>query len=139
MSWDNRLFQRHLETRRFGRELTYLEEVDSTNQWLLDQHEHFSLNGCVVVAGHQTAGRGRQGRAWYDKPHASLLFSVLLRYPATNVASGFMPHLPAIALAGVLANRVGGTHEILLKWPNDVLLNRRKLAGVLGQSASSTA
>jgi BirA family biotin operon repressor/biotin-[acetyl-CoA-carboxylase] ligase len=133
MSWDSKLYQRHLATRRFGRELEYHEVLDSTNRFLMDEHERFGLNGAVVVAAHQTAGLGRQGRTWHDVASSSLLFSVLLRYPADNLAAGFLSMIPAIALVESLLEELV-TSNLILKWPNDVLLNQLKIAGVLGQN-----
>lgn len=135
MSWDAKLFQRHLTTRRFGRECVWLEEVDSTNRWLADEQNRFTMSGAAVVADHQTHGRGRRDRSWHDTPGASLLFSVLLRHPADKVTLGILSLTPAIALAECLSGRLGREHIVSLKWPNDVLVNRQKVAGVLGQSA----
>jgi BirA family biotin operon repressor/biotin-[acetyl-CoA-carboxylase] ligase len=135
MSWDAKLFHRHLTTRRFGRECVWLDEVDSTNRWLADNEAQFTMSGATVVAGHQSAGRGRRDRTWYDKPGASLLFTVLLRHPADSALFGYLGLMPAIALAQCLAERFAPNHFVSLKWPNDVLIRGKKVAGVLGQSS----
>ncbi len=137
MSWDQKLFHRHLKTRRFGRELVYLAEVDSTNRRLAENHAQFTISGGVVVAGHQTAGRGRQSRTWLDQSENSLLFSLLLRNRAGSAELSFLSLLPAIALGELLHEKFGATSSVRLKWPNDVLMNDRKLAGVLGQALTS--
>lgn len=137
MSWDQKLFHRHLKTRRFGRELVYLEEVDSTNRWLAENHGQFTMSGGVVVAGHQTAGRGRQNRAWLDQSEDSLLFSLVLRNRSGSAELSFLSLLPAIALGELLYEKFGAASGVRLKWPNDVLMNDRKLAGVLGQALTS--
>ncbi len=134
MSWDQKLFHWHLKTRRFGREIVYLDEVNSTNRWLAEHQAQFTMSGGVVVAGHQTLGRGRQNRTWLDKPEASLLFSLLLRSQGGSAGPSFLSLLPAIALGELLYEKFGTTTSIRLKWPNDVLMNDRKLAGVLGQN-----
>jgi BirA family transcriptional regulator, biotin operon repressor / biotin---[acetyl-CoA-carboxylase] ligase len=136
MSWDDKLFQRHLSTRRFGREYVWLDETDSTNRYLSERHEDFTMTGAVVVAGHQTKGRGRFDRTWHDAPGASLLFSILLRHPHLPEAHSFLTLTPAIALAQVLEARYGQSVGIALKWPNDVLMNGRKVAGILGQTSA---
>ena len=86
----------------------------------------------VVVADHQTAGRGRRGRAWEDEPGASLLVSLLVRprlaaalRPALSLAAGVAVVEALEAVAGLAAR---------LKWPNDVLVGGRKLAGILVES-----
>lgn len=135
MTWDGKLFARHLLTRRFGRELRHFEEIDSTNAWLAENHDDFIVTGAVVVADHQTKGRGRQERSWLDLPERSLLFSVLLRSPAISDGAELLSLLPAIALARTLRDRVSQQAKVSLKWPNDVLLNGRKVAGILGQSS----
>jgi BirA family biotin operon repressor/biotin-[acetyl-CoA-carboxylase] ligase len=135
MSWDQKLYLRHLATRRFGREFVWLNEIDSTNGWLTENKNTFTMSGGVVAADHQTQGRGRFERSWSDLPGTSLLFSVYLRYPAGGDHDGLISLLPAIALAQVLGERFGDAHSVKVKWPNDVLLNRKKLSGILGQTS----
>jgi BirA family transcriptional regulator, biotin operon repressor / biotin---[acetyl-CoA-carboxylase] ligase len=134
MSWDESLFQRNLATRKFGREFVWLAETDSTNQWLATNQTQFSMTGGTVVADHQTQGRGRRDRTWLDRPSASLLFSLLLRHPAREDWAGLIGMLPAIALARHLSAHIQPGVVVSLKWPNDVLLNGKKLAGILGQT-----
>jgi BirA family biotin operon repressor/biotin-[acetyl-CoA-carboxylase] ligase len=136
MSWDLKLFQRHLTTRRFGREFVWLDDTDSTNRWLIDNQSAFTMSGGVVAADHQTAGRGRFDRRWMDEPGTSLLFSVFLRQAAAAESDGFLTLIPAIALAEVLAAHLGTEHRIKLKWPNDLLLNGKKISGILGQASA---
>jgi BirA family biotin operon repressor/biotin-[acetyl-CoA-carboxylase] ligase len=87
--------------------------------------------GALVVADHQTAGRGRLGRSWEAPPGTALLFSVLLKPPPER-------HLPELSLvAGVAVadalERVLGL-AVQIKWPNDVMLRRRKVAGCLAEA-----
>jgi BirA family biotin operon repressor/biotin-[acetyl-CoA-carboxylase] ligase len=133
MSWDSVLFQRHLTTRRFGRQIRFFTEVDSTNRWLSENWNDFTLNGAIVIAEHQTSGRGRFKRQWDDVPDKSMLFSVLLLSAGEQNNTGFHQMLPAISLARVLNHHFGSEQNISLKWPNDVLLNDRKLAGILAE------
>jgi len=84
-------------------------------------------HGTLVTAGEQRAGRGRQGRTWAAPPGRALLMSLVLRdWPP------LVPIIGALAVADVAA-RVAGAHAVAIKWPNDVLLDGRKLAGVLGE------
>jgi BirA family transcriptional regulator, biotin operon repressor / biotin---[acetyl-CoA-carboxylase] ligase len=99
--------------------------------------------GRVLVAEEQTAGRGRLGRTWTSVPGASLTFSVLLR-PAAVPASrrGWLPLLAGVAVASAVhsvTEGAGGAADdgvgALLKWPNDVLVGERKLAGILAEQS----
>jgi len=105
-----------------------------------------SPEGQVLVAEEQTAGRGRLGRSWVSAPGASLTFSVLLR-PATVPAArrGWLTLVAGVAVASAVRTvtsdtGAGGAVEAVLKWPNDVLVGERKLAGILAeQSPDGTA
>lgn len=133
MSWDAKLFQRHLETRRFGREFVWFDAIDSTNRWLADNATQFSMSGAVVAAGYQEQGKGRYNRDWFGGKGSSLLFSLLLRNPVQNNIFGYLSLLPAIALGDLLHEKYSHEIGVRLKWPNDVMLNGRKVAGILGQ------
>jgi BirA family transcriptional regulator, biotin operon repressor / biotin---[acetyl-CoA-carboxylase] ligase len=113
------------EVRRFG-------ELDSTNRYLLDEARAGAPAGLVAVADHQTAGRGRLDRRWLAPAGANLLASILLR---PSLAAGEL-HLctVAVALAARDATAVVGGIEPVLKWPNDVMVGERKLAGILAEA-----
>jgi BirA family biotin operon repressor/biotin-[acetyl-CoA-carboxylase] ligase len=104
--------------------------IDSTNRYLLADAE--TPVGTVAVADEQTAGRGRHGRTWSAKPGGALLVSVLLRpeLPADRL------HLVtlAAAVAATDAVRAVAGFEARVKWPNDVVVNDRKLAGILAEA-----
>jgi len=86
--------------------------------------------GALVVADHQTAGRGRLGRTWEAPPGKALLFSILLRPPPErNVPE--LSLVAGIAVADALERMLG--LSVQLKWPNDVMLRRRKVAGCLAE------
>lgn len=110
----------------------WLDEVDSTNAYVHDRARRGAAEGLVVVADHQTAGRGRLGRRWESPPRANLLVSLLLR-PACRPED---VHLctGAVALAGADACREVAGVEAVLKWPNDLLVGSAKLAGVLAEA-----
>jgi BirA family transcriptional regulator, biotin operon repressor / biotin---[acetyl-CoA-carboxylase] ligase len=110
----------------------WLAEVDSTNTYVRDRARHGAPAGLVAVADHQTAGRGRLDRRWESPPGANLLASVLLRPDC----AGEDVHLcaGAVALAGADACREVAGVEAELKWPNDLLVDGAKLAGVLAEA-----
>ncbi|MGI8686136.1 MAG: biotin--[acetyl-CoA-carboxylase] ligase, partial [Acidimicrobiales bacterium] len=121
--------------------------VDSTNRVALDLARAGAPGGVVVVAGHQTAGRGRHGRTWDAAPGSSLLLSVLHRPgPALppDRSSRPDPALPsdrshlavaAVSLAARQACWSAAGFTPALKWPNDLVVGDAKLAGVLAEVA----
>jgi len=87
--------------------------------------------GALVVADHQTAGRGRLGRSWEAPPGTALLCSILLEPPADR-ASPQLSLVAGVAVADAIEQVVGLAAQ--LKWPNDVMLRRRKVAGCLAEA-----
>ena len=121
-----------LLTGGFGRPYVYRERCEST-QALLDGD---APEGAVAVCDEQTAGRGRRGRTWSAPSGTAVLMSILLRPPAER-------RLPELSLVGGVATaltveRATGL-SAQIKWPNDVMLNRRKVAGVLADAEGGTA
>ena len=108
-----------------------LDEVGSTNAVVAGRARAGAAEGLVVVAEHQTSGQGRLGRVWESPPHAGLTFSVLLRPPVADRRWPWLPLLTGVAAVRGLA-AVGGP-SCVLKWPNDVLHDGLKLAGVLAE------
>lgn len=107
-------------------------ETGSTNADLIAAARAGEPAGAVLVADHQTTGRGRMGRAWTAPPGASLLVSVLLR---PDLAPAHLHRVTqAMGLAAVDACAEVGGVVADLKWPNDLLVGDRKLAGILAES-----
>ena len=114
--------------------LDVVAETGSTNEDLLAAARAGTAEGAVLVAEHQTRGRGRQGRTWLSVPGAALTFSVLLRpVEVPPAARGWLPLLTGVALTRALRAITGV--EAVLKWPNDVLAGGAKLAGILAEQA----
>ena len=115
-----------------GWDIEWLEEVDSTNSHLRERARRGAPEGLVVVAEHQTAGRGRLDRRWESPPGANLLASVLLRPhmsgPDVHLCTG------AVALAAAEACQAVAGVEPELKWPNDLVVEGSKLAGILAEA-----
>jgi BirA family biotin operon repressor/biotin-[acetyl-CoA-carboxylase] ligase len=108
--------------------VTHVAETGSTNADLLANAAE-RPDRSVLVADHQTAGRGRLDRRWEAPPGANLLVSLLFR------DAGAAPNelVRRVALAAVDACRVVAGIDVVLKWPNDLLLGERKLAGILAE------
>ena len=117
---------------RFGKPYLWEPECEST-QLLL---EGSGLpEGAVAATDHQTAGRGRLGRVWEAPPGSSVLLSVMLHPPAER-------HWPELSLLGGIAaaeaveGMIGLSAQV--KWPNDVMVDRRKVAGVIAEARETT-
>ncbi|HYH48941.1 MAG TPA: biotin--[acetyl-CoA-carboxylase] ligase [Acidimicrobiia bacterium] len=111
------------------------EELPSTNTALVEEARAGAPEGLVLVADHQTAGRGRLGRTWSAEPGTALLVSVLLRPPLP------VDELPLVLMAAGLAACDGVASAAgfrpRLKWPNDLVVDDRKLAGLLSEAAGA--
>jgi BirA family biotin operon repressor/biotin-[acetyl-CoA-carboxylase] ligase len=112
-------------------EILRFEEIDSTNSALVERARRGAPDGLVLLAGHQTAGRGRLGRTWEAPPGASLLTSILFRVPIGPEQLYLVT--AAVSLSALKAIRSLTGIDATLKWPNDVLLGERKVAGVLSE------
>jgi BirA family biotin operon repressor/biotin-[acetyl-CoA-carboxylase] ligase len=117
---------------RLGRPYLWHAECASTQEVLRDPD---LPEGAVAVAEHQTAGRGRSGRTWVDVPGASLLLSVLLRPAAPAVRLPELSLVVGLAVAEAIEAETGAA--ALLKWPNDVVVDDRKVAGILLEVADA--
>ena len=115
------------------REIRVIRETGSTNADLLAEARAGAAEGLVLVAETQTAGRGRLDRSWSSPPRAALTASVLLRPAAVPPAArAWLPLLTGIAVAAALRDEAGVSAG--LKWPNDVLVADRKIAGILAEA-----
>ena len=117
-----------LLTGRFGHPYVYEASCESTQELLGED----SLEGALALCDEQTAGRGRLGRNWSAPPGTAILFSLLLRPPADRVVSE-LSLVAGTAVAEAIEGEVGLAVQV--KWPNDVMLNRRKVAGILAEAS----
>lgn len=116
-----------------GRQILVFEETDSTNDLAARAGEDGLPEGLVIFAESQRAGRGTSGRRWVSPPRQNLLFSVLLRPADVPVARWTELTFCAALAVAEAAEQVTGT-AARIKWPNDVLLGGRKVAGILLES-----
>jgi len=124
-----------LNTRFTGQRVLYYESVGSTNDVAKQLAEEGAVEGTLVVADQQTAGRGRHARTWHSSAGSSLLLSLILRPP---LGPELLPHLlmsSAMAVAQAVEHSTGLV--VHFKWPNDILLGRKKAGGILLETSLS--
>lgn len=124
------------ESRALLTELELHASLDSTNRYLSAKAAAGLTSGHACLAEHQTAGRGRRGRAWVSPYAANVYLSLLWRFTTTPAAVGGLGLVSGVAVARALHE--AGLEEIGLKWPNDVMWRGRKLAGTLLEVAGES-
>jgi len=134
-SWE---VEPYLQTLRFGRPLLYYPTVSSTNDKAMELARKGAGEGTVVSTDHQTTGRGRLGRPWYSPPGKNLCFSMILRPDVPPAEAAQIILLASLALAATLENVVPETHP-RVKWPNDLFIGGKKVAGLLCEMLAEPA
>jgi BirA family biotin operon repressor/biotin-[acetyl-CoA-carboxylase] ligase len=117
-----------LNTHDIGRTIHYRDVLPSTNDLAFRLAQEGAFHGEVVIADQQTQGRGRRGRTWVSPAGLNLYFSVILRPELTPQRAPELTLLTAVAVAETL--REAGGHAFI-KWPNDLLVEGRKISGIL--------
>lgn len=148
-SWDYRLKQRRqtlvflnapdlltdieirhaLKTKQIGAFLSCFRTVQSTNDVLTQMAEAGAPHGTVVTSDEQTRGKGRLGRVWHSPPGTGIYVSILLRPPFPPEKAPAISIMTALALADAIG--VYLPNDVRIKWPNDVWIGGRKVAGIL--------
>jgi len=119
-----------LTAKRLGCEVRFLQETESTNRDVDAAAQAGATEGLLIMADSQTAGRGRMTRTWFSPSGANLYFSLLLR---PDVELAVAPSLPLVVGLAVAEAIVACAPALLpkIKWPNDILVNGKKICGIL--------
>jgi BirA family biotin operon repressor/biotin-[acetyl-CoA-carboxylase] ligase len=134
MRLDIDVIRKHLEPGEPGYDVRLFDTVTSTNAVLRELAREGAREGMVVIADAQTAGQGRLGKRWFSPPGVNLYASVLCRPPILPRDVAGFSFVSSVALAdAITAEGLGGC---TIKWPNDVLVEGRKVAGTLGEFAT---
>ena len=121
--------QAELNTNCFGKNIIYYDTITSTNNAAKEAAAKGCDEGTVVIADRQTAEKGRLGRSWVSPPNSGIWMSVVLRPEILPVQAQFITILAAIAVGRAIEQIAGIT--IGIKWPNDIVINRKKVCGIL--------
>jgi BirA family biotin operon repressor/biotin-[acetyl-CoA-carboxylase] ligase len=131
MDWNLEILEKNLAGKPFGQKLYYYPVTGSTNDEAFRLGVAGALEGTIVIADSQTKGKGRLQRVWHSPAGTNIYTSIILR-PQLEVARAPQISIAAgVAVAEVLEKYCPG--KIQLKWPNDVLLNGKKICGILAQ------
>ncbi|MDG5469794.1 biotin--[acetyl-CoA-carboxylase] ligase [Deltaproteobacteria bacterium IMCC39524] len=128
--------QSGLECQLVGSRIISLDEADSTNLQASRLGDEGADDGLVVIADRQTSGKGRMGRQWESPGGVNLYASILLRPPVLPFEAPKLTFLSAVAVCRAIKNCTG--LQPTVKWPNDILLNGAKVAGLLNEMSSET-
>ncbi len=131
---DVELLRTVLRDRRLGHPLVYFPAIGSTNSYAADLAREGAAEGTLVTTDDQQAGRGRIGRSWRSLPGQQLALSLVLRPP-------FPPHFLVMASALAVAETIERVTGLAtgIKWPNDVLVDGRKVCGILIETSADFA
>lgn len=128
--------QSGLECQLVGSRIISLDETDSTNLQACRLGDEGADDGLVVIADRQSSGKGRMGRQWESPGGVNLYASILLRPPVLPFEAPKLTFLSAVAVCRAIKNCTG--LQPTVKWPNDILLNGDKVAGLLNEMSSET-
>ncbi|MCM1056885.1 MAG: biotin--[acetyl-CoA-carboxylase] ligase [Firmicutes bacterium] len=123
-----------IDTEWAGKNVCYFNELDSTNLRAKLEAEDGAPEGTLVVADMQTAGRGRQGRSWNSPGGTNVYFTLILKPAYEPDRASMVTLVMALAVAEGICNTCGLATEI--KWPNDVIVNGRKVCGILTEMSA---
>ena len=122
-----------LETSWAARPVVYEEEQASTNQTAKMLAEQGASHGTLVVAERQVSGRGRRGRPWHSPKGSGIWMSILLRPQIHPMSASMLTLVAAMAVYDAISSRVEGC---AIKWPNDIVIDGRKVCGILTEMSS---
>ena len=118
-----------LNTEKMGRPYHFMQETDSTNHMARELAQTGSPEGSLVVAESQTGGRGRLGRSWFSPKGENLYLSIILRPDISILEAPQVTFMVSVALTQVIREKLA--LDALIKWPNDIYIKEKKVAGIL--------
>ena len=119
----------HLKTEWAGKKIVCYEQTDSTNNRAKDAGEQGAEHGALFIAEHQTAGKGRRGRTWVSPSGNSIYMTLLLRPHIHPNQAPMLTLVMGLSVAEAISQTTNEKAEI--KWPNDIVVNKKKICGIL--------
>ena len=126
------LIQTNLTTKSFGHEIEYFRFTDSTNEDVWEALVDNIDEGFLIITDHQKRGKGRRGHIWISEPGASLTYSFLIKPQIPLEKIGLLSLLTGVAVVEGISQFT--QLDCKLKWPNDIILNHKKVGGILAES-----
>lgn len=121
--------QKHLTTKKYGQHIHYFDTCKSTQFIAHDEEQNGAVDGTVIIAEEQTAGRGRMARPWSSSAGKGVWMSVIIRPALTPQQAPQMTLVAAVAVTRAIQEMTGIDPDI--KWPNDILVKGKKVTGIL--------
>ena len=127
-----------IKTQWAGRNILYYDVTDSTNLRVKQAGDEGAPHGTLAVADRQTAGRGRRGRTWISPAGSSIYMSILLRPEITPDKASMLTLVMALSVTEGIGQCMAQSEcpALQIKWPNDIIINGKKLAGILTEMSS---
>lgn len=132
MIYSEKQIKDKIKSKKIGKNLIFLKEVDSTNSYAKKLATECE-DGTVIVAESQTSGRGRLDRKFFSESDKGVYISIILKPELPIESVNTITLLSALAVFDAIKELTG--KEVLIKWPNDIYLNEKKLCGILTESA----
>ena len=133
---DIELIKKTLQTPTMGKQIIYYQEISSTNdlarKLVKEEIEENKKNGVVIVTDYQTKGRGKSHRKWEAEPFTNILMTVVMKKGEHQLSAQNITLLTGLVVCEVLNNLFDIKAKI--KWPNDVIINNKKISGILSES-----
>lgn len=123
-----------LKTFRMGKKICYFSTIDSTNQYARRIGEEGAADGTLVIADEQTAGKGRSGRHWVTPPKSAIAFTLLLRPTLPPASISMVTLVMGLAVSDAIRQLYG--LPVGIKWPNDVVIDGKKICGILTEMSA---
>ena len=123
-----------METEWAGKEVLYFDEIDSTNNRAKELGEKDGTHGTLLVADRQVAGKGRRGRVWESPKGISIYMTILLRPQLIPTKAPMLTLVMAQSVAEGIRDVTG--MEVGIKWPNDIVMNKKKVCGILTEMST---
>lgn len=133
MPINKNIINAHLETDFIGSNIYLFDKLTSTNDKAHELAKAGATEGTVVIAESQTSGKGRRGRGWFSPPGRNIYTSIILRPSISPEAAPRLTLVAAVALCEAIMEslKAFGVHSAGIKWPNDILIDKKKCAGIL--------